>query len=55
MKKGDDSVGVARSRQKKILADSAKDPIAIKMLAAGINNFFWYRRKESEGCKGPIE
>lgn len=40
---------------KKILSDKAKDPISIKALAAGINNFFWYRRKVSEGAKGPIE
>jgi len=44
-----------QERTKKILTDSAKDPITIKMLAAGINNFFWYRRKVSEGAKGPIE
>ena len=42
-------------RTKKILSDQAKDAISIKMLAAGINNFFWYRRKVSEGAKGPIE
>jgi SRSO17 transposase len=43
-----------RERTKKILA-SSREPISIKMLAAGINNFFWYRRKISEGAKGPIE
>jgi SRSO17 transposase len=44
-----------QQRTKKVLVDSAKDPIPIKTLAAGINNFFWYRRKVSEGSKGPIE
>ena len=42
-------------RVKKILSDQAKAPITIKAFAAGINNFFWYRRKVSEGAKGPIE
>ena len=36
-------------RNKKILSGHAKDPISIKSFAAGINNFFWYRRKVSEG------
>ncbi len=40
---------------KKSLSHKAKDPISIKSLAAGINSFFWYRRKVSEGAKGPIE
>jgi SRSO17 transposase len=40
---------------KKILSGKAKTPITIKALTAGINNFFWYRRKVSEGAKGPIE
>lgn len=44
-----------QERTKKVLTDSAKKPIPIKTLAAGINNFFWYRRKVSEGCKGPVE
>jgi SRSO17 transposase len=42
-------------RTKKITSDQAKDPISIKTLATGINDFFWYRRKVSEGAKGPIE
>jgi SRSO17 transposase len=42
-------------RTKKILSGDTKDPISIKSFAAGINNFFWYRRKVSEGTKGPIE
>lgn len=42
-------------RTKKITSDQAKEPFSIKTLAAGINDFFWYRRKVSEGAKGPIE
>jgi len=42
-------------RTKKVLSDQSKDPISFKSLAAGINDFFWYRRKVSEGAKGPIE
>ena len=44
-----------QKRTKRILSDTAKDPIKFKELAKGINNFFWYRRKVSEGTKGPIE
>ncbi len=29
--------------------------MSFKMVASGINDFFWYRRKVSEGAKGPIE
>ena len=42
-------------RTKKILSGQTKDPLSVKTFAAGINNFFWYRRKVSEGTKGPIE
>lgn len=42
-------------RTKKIVSDQAKEPISAKTLAGGINDFFWYRRKVSEGTKGPIE
>jgi len=40
---------------KKVLSSKAKDNISVKTLAKSINNFFWYRRKVSEGTKGPIE
>ena len=42
-------------RTKKILSGQTKDRISLKTFANGINNFFWYRRKVSEGTKGPIE
>jgi len=42
-------------RTKKILSGQTKDPLSVKAFANGINNFFWYRRKVSEGTKGPIE
>ncbi len=44
-----------QDRTKKVISDKAKKPISLKALAKGINNFFWYRRKVSEGAKGPIE
>jgi len=44
-----------QKQTKKILSDSAKEPITFKALATSINDFFWYRRKVSEGTKGPIE
>lgn len=40
---------------KKVLSSKAKNNISVKALAKNINNFFWYRRKVSEGTKGPIE
>ncbi len=42
-------------RTKTILEKTAKKPIEVKILAKSINDFFWYRRKVSEGTKGPIE
>lgn len=44
-----------QTQTKKVLADSGKKPITFKALAKSINDFFWYRRKVSEGTKGPIE
>ena len=41
--------------EKMILDSTEKDPITVACLAKSINNFFWYRRKVSEGTKGPIE
>jgi hypothetical protein len=40
---------------KKVLSSKTKNNISVKALAKSINNFFWYRRKVSEGTKGPIE
>lgn len=39
---------------KDILEKTAKRPITFETLAVSINNYFWYRRKVSEGTKGPI-
>ncbi|MDZ7697263.1 MAG: IS701 family transposase [Deltaproteobacteria bacterium] len=42
--------------REKIIVDSTQnEPITVACLAKSINNFFWYRRKVSEGTKGPIE
>jgi len=41
-------------RSKTILEKTAKKPIDVKTLAKSINDYFWYRRKVSEGTKGPI-
>ena len=40
---------------KDILEKTEKKPITFETLARSINNYFWYRRKVSEGTKGPIE
>lgn len=42
-------------RQKKVLQDPEKGPLTLATIAKSINDYFWYRRKVSEGTKGPIE
>jgi len=42
-------------RTKQILEETEKKPVSVKALAETINDFFWYKRKVSEGTKGPIE
>jgi SRSO17 transposase len=42
-------------RSKTVLEKTENKPIAVSTLAENINDFFWYRRKVSEGTKGPIE
>ena len=41
-------------RSKTVLVDPDSKPISVKELAENINDYFWYRRKVSEGTKGPI-
>jgi len=45
--------GAIRSRT--VLEKTAKKPMTVSTLATNINDYFWYRRKVSEGTKGPIE
>jgi len=42
-------------RSRTVLEKTAKKPITVSTLATNINDYFWYRRKVSEGTKGPIE
>jgi SRSO17 transposase len=42
-------------RSKTVLEKTENKPIAVSTLAENINDFFWYRRKVSEGTKEPIE
>ncbi len=42
-------------RSRTVLEKTAKKPITVSTLAKNINDYFWYRRKVSEGTKGPIE
>jgi len=42
-------------RSKKILRDPTKSPVTVHQIASSLNDYFWYRRKVSEGTKGPIE
>ncbi len=41
-------------RSKTVLAYPDSKPISVDELAENINDYFWYRRKVSEGTKGPI-
>ena len=42
-------------RSKKIVPKTEKTPVSFIDLAKSIHSFFWYKRKVSEGTKGPIE
>ena len=42
-------------RVKEVLEKTEEKPISFETLAMNTNNYFWYRRKVSEGTKGPIE
>ena len=43
-----------KTRTKTVLVDPDSKPISMEELARNINEYFWYRRKVSEGTKGPI-
>jgi SRSO17 transposase len=43
-----------KTRSKTVLLDPHSKPITVGELARNINDYFWYRRKVSEGTKGPI-
>jgi SRSO17 transposase len=43
------------TRHNTVLKTGEKQPLSLMELAQSINDFFWYRRKVSEGTKGPIE
>jgi SRSO17 transposase len=42
-------------KEKRVLESTEKKPITVEELAYSISDFYWYRRKVSEGIKGPIE
>lgn len=42
-------------RTKPVLKTPEQKPISFKTIAKNTNDYFWYRRKVSEGTKGPIE
>jgi SRSO17 transposase len=44
-----------RVKKKTVIETTEKKPISVTSLAHSIHDFFWYRRKVSEGTKGPIE
>jgi SRSO17 transposase len=44
-----------RLKSKKVLKKPDHKPMSFEAHAKNINKYFWYRRKVSEGTKGPIE
>jgi SRSO17 transposase len=42
-------------RAKRVVRQTEKAPLAVAVLAKSIHDCFWYRRKVSEGTKGPIQ
>jgi SRSO17 transposase len=42
-------------RTKRVVAATAKEPLAVEAVAKSLHDCFWYRRHVSEGTKGPIE
>ena len=44
-----------KKRTKTVIEKTEKKPLTLKTIAHNINDYFWYRRKVSEGTKGPIE
>ena len=44
-----------KKRVKKVIEIGGKKAVRVDKLAQNINDYFWYRRKVSEGTKGPIE
>lgn len=47
--------GKGGTKAKRVVPETEKKPVDFATLGGGINAFFWYRRKVSEGTKGPIE
>ena len=43
-----------KTREKTEILDTNSHPTRLDELARNINNYFWYKRKVSEGTKGPI-
>jgi SRSO17 transposase len=42
-------------RTKRVVAATAKEPMAVEAVAKSLHDCFWYRRNVSEGTKGPIQ
>jgi SRSO17 transposase len=43
------------TRAKRVVRQTEKTPLAVEVVAKSIHDCFWYRRKVSEGTRGPIE
>jgi SRSO17 transposase len=42
-------------RTKVVVEKTEKKPVTVEMVGKNVNDYFWYRRKVSEGTKGPVE
>jgi SRSO17 transposase len=42
-------------RTKVIVEKTEKKPVTVETIGKNVNDYFWYRRKVSEGTKGPVE
>jgi SRSO17 transposase len=43
-----------KTRSKTVLLDPNGKPLSVEALGNNINDYFWYRRKVTEGTKGPV-
>ena len=44
-----------KAKTKKYVPPDEKEPVKVSRFAKGLHDVFWYRRRVSEGAKGPIE
>jgi SRSO17 transposase len=48
-------IAITVYRSLNLIADNSKKHVLVTTIAKNANDYFWYRRKGSEGSMGPIE